>query len=360
MYEIALEILKKIKQHSFEAYIIGGYPRDLYLGKINKDIDICTNAKYEDLKSIFKEIQENKYGSYKIKYKDNEYEITTFRKEIGSIKNRYPKKIKYTKKLKKDLKRRDFIMNTLCINEKEEYVDLLGAKKDIDNKIIRLIGSKIKIEEDSLRILRAIRFATVLNFKIDRKLDKAIEKYKENLQNLSFDRKKQELEKILANKNIKYGIRLIKEYELEKYLSINIKDLVVTENINGIWAQILIDDSYNFTKKEKKEIELIKELKEKKFNQYNLYKYRKDIMQTVNEIRQEKKDIEKLYNELPIKDRDEIKIDFFEICEITNANNKNIDKIYENLEKQIVENKIKNTKQAIRKYLKEKFKKNPK
>lgn len=360
MYETALEILKKIKNNNFEAYIIGGYPRDIYLGRINKDIDICTNAKYEDLKKLFNEIENNKFGSYRLKYKDNEYEITTFRKESKYINNRHPKKVKYTKKIKKDLKRRDFIINTLCINENEEYIDLLGAKKDIDEKIIRLIGPKTKIKEDSLRILRAIRFATVLNFQIDRKLDKAIIEYKENLENLSFDRKKSELEKIFTSKNVKYGIRLIKEYELEKYLRINLENLIITENINGIWAQIIIDESYNFSKKEKQEINLIKELKEKKFNKYNLFKYGKHIMKIVNEIQKDNKDIEKLYDELPIKDRDEIKIDFFEICELTNANNKNIDKIYESIEKQIVENKIKNTKQDIRKYLKQKYGKSSK
>jgi len=354
MYETAIEIIKILKQKNFKSYIVGGYPRDLYLGIESDDIDICTSAKYEDLKRIFDEIENNKYNSYKLKYKGFEYEITTFRKEKKYIKNRFPKEVKYTKSLKKDLKRRDFIMNTLCIDENERYVDLMNARQDIDKKIIRLIGSKKRIEEDSLRILRALRFATVLNFKIDKKLDNAIEKYKQNLEYLSFDRKKQELEKILKSKNAKYGIRLIKEYKLEKYLRINLKDVVVT-NINGIWAQILTDDSYNFNKQDKKEIDKLINLKEKRFNLYDLYKYGPYIMSTVEEIKRQKKDIEKLYEELPIKDRDEIKINFQDICKVIDANNSNIEIIYEDLEKQIIYEKLKNTKRTLLKYIKEKY-----
>ena len=70
MYNNALEILKILDRNNFEAYIIGGYPRDLYLGKKSTDIDICTSAKYKDLKKLFKNITDNNYGSYKLKYKN--------------------------------------------------------------------------------------------------------------------------------------------------------------------------------------------------------------------------------------------------------------------------------------------------
>ena len=352
----ALEILKKLKKNNFEAYIIGGYPRDLLLGKHTKDIDICTNAKYNQLKKIFNDIEDNKYGSYKLKYKNNEYEITTYRKEIKYINNRFPKKIKYVKTLKQDLKRRDFTMNTLCINENGQYIDLLNAKEDINNKTIKLIGPKKKLKEDSLRILRAIRFATTLNFKIDKKLEKAIIKHKESLENLSFDRKKQELEKIFTNENAEYGIELIRKYGLEKYLKIDLNNIVLTKNINGIWAQILIDESYNFTKQEYKIINRIIKLKQKKFDLYDLYKYGPEILEISNEIKKEKQNIKELYNELIIKDRDEIDINFFEICEILEVNNNMIAKIYEDIEKQIIYKKLKNKKTEIKKYIKQKYK----
>ena len=355
MYKTALELLNLLNKNNYEAYIIGGYPRNMYLNIESSDIDICTNAKYKQLKKIFKEIKDNGYGSYIIKYKDYEYEVTTYRKESRYIKSRYPKKIKYTKRLTKDLKRRDFVINTLCMDKDGNYIDLKNAKKDLDEKTIRLIGSKKRIKEDSLRILRAIRFATILNFKIDDKLEDAINKYKNELENLSSFRKKQELEKILKDKNAKYGIKLIKKYNLEKYLKINLDNIVITKNINGIWAQILTDESYNFTKEEYKEINKIIKLKNKKFEIFDLYKYGKKIMETAQEIKKENIDINKLYNNLKIKDREEIDINFIEICEITGATKKTISKIYEDIEKQIITNNLENNNKEIKQYIKEKY-----
>jgi len=222
MYETALKILKKINK-KYESYIIGGYPRDLYMENINNDIDITTSATKEQLKEIFKdyEIIERGFGSIILNYENYKFEITTFRKETGYTKNRFPKKVEFIKSLEEDLKRRDFIINTLCINEYGEYVDLLDARKDIENKIIRCVGnSDEKISEDILRSLRAIRFATILNFKLDDELKKTIKKYNYLIANLTDKRKKEELDKILNSKNKEYGINLIKELEIDKYCDI--------------------------------------------------------------------------------------------------------------------------------------------
>lgn len=354
-YQNALEILRKLNNKNFEAYIVGGYPRDLYLQKQTSDIDICTNAKYEDLKKIFGEINNNQYGSYKIMYKNNEYEITTYRKEINYQNNRFPK-IKHINTLKKDIKRRDFIINTLCIDKYGNYIDLMNAKQDIDNKIIKLVGNKKSFKHDSLRILRAIRFATILNFKLDAKLEKAIIKYKHLLINISYDRKKQELNKIFKNKNIHYGIELIKKFELEKYLSINLNDLKITSNLNAIWSQIIIDESYNFTRQEQKEIKIFQKLTQKKFNKYDLYIYGPKILEIVNEIKNGKKDINKLYEQLPIKDRDDIDISFEDISKIKNIKYNKVNEIITDIEKQIINEKIKNKKSNIKKYIEKKYK----
>jgi tRNA nucleotidyltransferase/poly(A) polymerase len=355
MYQNALEILKKISKNNFEAYIIGGYPRDKYLNIKNTDIDICTNAKFKDLKKIFKEIKDNKYGSYRIKYKNQEYEITTYRKERKYIKNRFPKITRYTKKLKTDLKRRDFVINTLCIDRYGNYIDFKGAKKDLDEKIIRLIGRKKKIKDDSLRILRAIRFATRLNFKLDKKLEDAIKKYKQYLENISSERKKTEIIKILTDKNAKYGIELIKKFDLEKYLKINLDNLVITQDINGIWAQILIDESYNFTKEEYKEINKIVKLINKNFDIYDLYKYGPKTLETVCKIKDEDRNINKIYKKLKIKDRDDIKVNFFEIFELISATNKKMKIIYEDLEKKILYGILENDNKKIKEYIKENY-----
>lgn len=220
MYNEALNVLKIIN-NKYESYIIGGYPRDLYIGNINADIDITTSATKEELKELFKDykIIDRGFGSIILIYNNYEFEITTYRKEFSYTKNRFPEKIEFIKELKEDLKRRDFIINTLCIDQNGEYVDLLGAKKDIDNKIIRCVGnSDSKISEDILRSLRAIRFATILNFKLDDELKKSIKKYNYLISNLSKKRIEEELNKILNSHNKEYGIYLLKELEIEKYL----------------------------------------------------------------------------------------------------------------------------------------------
>jgi len=225
MYNLALEILKEINKNNYEAYIIGGYPRDLYLGIDNLDIDICTNATKEQLQEIFKdyEIINRGFGSVILKYKDNQFEITTFRKEYEYEKNRFPKKIEFVNTLEEDLQRRDFVINTLCIDANGDYIDILNAKEDLDNKIIRCVGnSDNKIEQDILRSLRAIRFATILNFKLDDSLKESIKKYSYLITNLSNKRIQEEMDKILNSDNKEYGLLLIKELEIDKYIKFDI------------------------------------------------------------------------------------------------------------------------------------------
>jgi len=170
MNETALKILKKINSNGFVSYLVGGYPRDLYLGKESIDYDICTNATPKELKEIFGEsvLPAEQYGSVTLMYHNTRFEITTFRKDIKYINNRKPVEIEYVDNLLDDLKRRDFTMNTMCIDSNGNLIDLLNGKEDINDRIIRTVGNaELKIYEDSLRIHRAIRFATILNFKLD-------------------------------------------------------------------------------------------------------------------------------------------------------------------------------------------------
>ena len=172
MLDKAIEVLEKLEENGFTAYIVGGFVRDYLIKRETTDIDICTNATPKDIVSIFnvKLLPENNYGSVVVIYKKIRFDITTYRKEIKYEDNRRPVKIKYINNLKKDLCRRDFTINTLCINSKKEVLDILNVRKDLDNKLIKTVGNpRYRIKEDSLRILRAIRFATILDFEIDKK-----------------------------------------------------------------------------------------------------------------------------------------------------------------------------------------------
>lgn len=362
MYEIAIEVLNKIIKQNFKAYIVGGYPRDIYIGRKSVDIDICTNATPKQLKYIFNESTLNKqeYGSVSLIYKKVRFEITTFRKEIKYENNRFPVKIKYINNLIDDLQRRDFTINTLCIDNEGMMIDLLNAKQDIDNKIIRCVGdANKKIKEDVLRILRAIRFATILNFKIDDKLKKAIRKNKVLLKKLSYFRKKEELEKIFASPNCAYGLKLIKELDLIDNLELsNFDDLVITTSPLGMWAQLDVLKIYSFSNNEKNIIKNVQKcLKEDILNNEVLYKYDLYVCTLVGEIKKiDRSKIVEKYNKLPIHNLSDLAITANQICEILNKKPGDfLNKIYIDLQQKILNNKLNNDENTLIKYIKRKY-----
>lgn len=212
--EEALQLLKKIEAHGLKAYLIGGFPRDYYLGKTTTDFDICTNGTEEILKS-FLTIERSQFGSMVISYLGKEYQITTFRKEETYQNHRYPASITYVDTLEEDLLRRDFIMNTLAIDAQGVYVDLLGARADLDQRIIRTVGDPIeKLKEDALRILRALRFSLQLDFEIVPELKEAILLTKEEVMFLTESQIRKEVEKMLALDSEK-TVALFREYQMD-------------------------------------------------------------------------------------------------------------------------------------------------
>ena len=170
MLDVALKLLKEITSHSYKAYIVGGFVRDHLLGIESNDIDICTNATPKEIKEIFEDscLPNEDYGSVIVERRGITFEITTFRKEIEYVDNRRPIEIKYIDDLYQDLLRRDFVINTLCMDDNGRILDYLGGKEDLSKRVIRTIGDATsKFSDDSLRILRAIRFATILDFSLD-------------------------------------------------------------------------------------------------------------------------------------------------------------------------------------------------
>ena len=138
MYEAALNILNKLDKLGYESYIVGGFARDLYLKINSSDIDICTSATPDIIKNLFFVIKDNsKFGSVIIEFEQYNFEITTLRKD-EYINNRFPK-ITFVNSLKEDLQRRDFIINTLCIDKDGNFVDLMKAINDIDNNISKYL-----------------------------------------------------------------------------------------------------------------------------------------------------------------------------------------------------------------------------
>lgn len=363
MKEKALEVLKIFEDNGYIAYIVGGFVRDYIIGKQTLDIDICTNATPKEIIQIFDYVQisDFSYGSVNIIYKKVKFDVTTFRKDIKYEDNRKPIKIKYISDLKTDLLRRDFTINTLCMNSKGEIIDLLNGKIDIENKLIKTVSNpKNKIKEDSLRILRAIRFATILDFEIEAKTKKYLKRYGYLLKKLSGKRKKEELTKIFSSVNKEKGKELILELKLEKYLEIpNLKEVVLCDDIIGIWSQLANIDKYPFTKIEKENISKIKELTNyNKIDEYTLYKYGLYLCTVVCDIKNEDKVIlNELHRNLPIYNSKDIVLKPIDIANILEKQpGSYLKEIISNIEKQIVYKTVKNTKEDITKYIIDNYK----
>ena len=357
MYNKAISVLNIFKEHGYVAYIVGGYPRDMILNIKTNDIDICTNAKPKEIMEIFDTvgISDIKYGTVKVIYKGIFFDVTTFRKDIKYENNRKPVKIKYVDNLKKDLLRRDFTINTMCIDSDGELLDLLGAKKDIENRIITTVGNpRYRLKEDSLRILRAIRFAASLDFDIDDKTKYYIKKYGYLLKYLSNSRKKEELDKIFSSKNKEKGRKLIIELGLDKYLELNnIDKIVLCDDIIGIWSQIDTTGNYPFTKIENDNIGKIKKMLDEGINKYTIYKYGLYVSTVSGSIKNiSYKEINNTYKKLPIYSRKDIKINGNDIAKILNRETGNyLKEIIDDIEKKIINNELKNDYDILVKYI---------
>lgn len=202
-------------QNNFSAYLVGGAVRDFFMQKISYDFDFTTNALPCDIKRIFSGFKildyGEKYGTIAVIIDENVIEITTFRGERKYLDNRHPD-VFFTDSLAEDLKRRDFTINSICMDKDYNVIDLFGGIDDIKNKIIRTIGNREdRFSEDALRILRAIRFSSTLGFEIEDETFLAMKNNLELLNNISSERKFDEFSKCILGDNIGNTMKLYPE-----------------------------------------------------------------------------------------------------------------------------------------------------
>lgn len=197
-----------LQSAGFEAYAVGGCVRDSLLGKTPNDWDITTSAKPEDMKSVFADFHcidtGIKHGTVTVVIDGEPLEITTFRLDGEYEDNRHPKSVTFTSDLGADLGRRDFTVNAMAYSKKTGTVDLFGGQNDLKNKIIRCVGDPDRrFNEDALRILRALRFASALDFEIEEKTAQSLLKNRALLGNISEERIAKELLKLVCGKGAK-------------------------------------------------------------------------------------------------------------------------------------------------------------
>ncbi|MDH4358542.1 MAG: CCA tRNA nucleotidyltransferase [Candidatus Berkelbacteria bacterium] len=221
MRKTATEIVKKLQDNGYEAYFAGGAVRDLLLRKEPKDIDIATSAPPEQIEKIFSKTTPvgRRFGIITVILNDEAFEVATFRSESDYKDNRRPSKITFSS-AKEDAIRRDFTINGLFLNPtNNQIIDYVGGQEDIKKKTIRFIGSaKERIEEDHLRLVRAIRLKTTLGFQYAPETFEAVRNCASLIKEVSAERIRDELNLILKSPNRHQGFIELSESNLLKFI----------------------------------------------------------------------------------------------------------------------------------------------
>lgn len=213
-------VIKQLQNRGYEAYLVGGCVRDSLLEKEPKDYDITTSATPDQVIELFEKVVPTgiKHGTVTVIENEESIEVTTFRKDGSYSDGRRPDEVFYSDNIEEDLKRRDFTMNAIAFDG-VNYVDRHFGISDIENKIVRAVGSPNKrFKEDALRMLRAVRFACQLDFAIQTPTYYAIKDNAHLIRQVSNERVRDELVKILMSDNPSMGIRMLADSGLLQHI----------------------------------------------------------------------------------------------------------------------------------------------
>jgi len=196
-------VINRLNQQGFAAYVVGGCVRDTLLGKAPKDWDVCTNALPEQMQKVFADCHVIEtglqHGTLTVMYNHEPFEVTTFRVDGEYTDHRHPDEVVFVSDVRDDLSRRDFTVNAMAWSPDTGLVDAFGGQEDLQKQLIRCVGEPEKrFDEDALRIMRALRFASVYGFDIDPATDAAIHALKHTLTDVAAERIRVELAKLLC------------------------------------------------------------------------------------------------------------------------------------------------------------------
>lgn len=253
-------VVNGLVKAGFEAYLVGGCVRDIFLGKKPKDWDVTTNAKPEEIQKLFvKTVYENTFGTVAIINETaldggevdetvRTIEVTPYRLESGYSDRRHPDKISFSKKIEDDLKRRDLTINAMAVSLSDgaikDIIDLYGGFADIKDKIIRTVGKPAdRFNEDALRMIRAIRLAVELGFTIEKETFMAIQSHNILIKDVSMERIRDEFTKIILSPNPKLGLEMLHETALLSHFIPELEQGIGVEqkgtHIYDVWEHLL-------------------------------------------------------------------------------------------------------------------------
>ncbi|WP_071395569.1 CCA tRNA nucleotidyltransferase [Bacillus tuaregi] len=390
IFKRAIPLFERLEAAGFEAYFVGGCVRDYILGKEIADVDIATSATPEEVKHIFpKTIDVGiEHGTVIVLWDKETYELTTFRTDGEYHDFRRPSDVTFIRSLEEDLKRRDFTMNSMAMNKEGQIIDPFYGQEAIHNRIIKTVGSAAeRFHEDALRMMRAVRFVSQLNFSIDSETFLALKANAGLLEKIATERKTLEFEKLLKGEDRMAGFKLLldsglyqylpglrnQEKALEQLLQYDIRELTTIE----IWSLLLLlvgietDEAEHFLRKWKLPVKKIKMIKHivgwvryrlnSQWNRedlyhagdehilpaeriFNIYQHR-PISESMAELTEK-------YEKLTIKSRHQLAVsghDLMEWCNKTGGPwvNEKLNQI----EKAVINNVVNNNRDSIREWL---------
>lgn len=314
-FQKALPILTKIKEAGYEAYFVGGSVRDVLLERPIHDVDIATSSYPEETKAIFNRTVDVgiEHGTVLVLENGGEYEITTFRTEDVYVDYRRPSQVSFVRSLEEDLKRRDFTVNALALDENGQVIDKFRGLIDLEQKRLRAVGkAEERFEEDALRIMRGFRFAASLDFDIEAATFEAMSSHSPLLEKISVERSFTEFDKLLMAPHWRKGISAMIACQAYDYLPglkqqeaglnhliVSLKDNFTFSDHHQAWAYVMIslaiEDHKSFLKAWKtsndfqryvtKLIALYRIRQERSFEKLDIYQYGKEMASLVEGLR---------------------------------------------------------------------------
>ncbi len=344
-FKQATPLLEIIESAGYEAYFVGGSVRDSLLDREISDVDIATSALPDELKAIFPHTVDIgiEHGTILVIFKGTPYEITTFRSESGYSDYRRPDQVEFIRSLHEDLKRRDFTMNAIAMDRTGKYIDPFNGRRAIKEKKIITVGNpEERFGEDALRMMRAVRFVSQLNFSIDKETLSSLAAMPHLLEKIAVERKLSEFEKLLVGPSRKEAILILiqtgisnflpgligKNESMNKVVQCHLSNLSVIE----MWTLIIHQIGFNQEEASKflRQWKLpVKEMKQilktlswlryrfhKNWTSLSAYDAGKEYMLSADRLVWSLKGLNKsteaelieLYNHLPIKSRAELNL----------------------------------------------------
>lgn len=342
----AVPVLKKLEDAGFEAYFVGGAVRDFLLHKEIHDVDIATSATPGEVKQLFpKTIDVGiEHGTILVLYKNESYEITTFRAESEYLDFRRPKEVSFIRSLKKDIERRDFTINAMAMDKSGKIYDFFAGQSSIGAKEIKTVGNaEERFQEDALRMMRAVRFVSQLGFAIEANTLEALEKMAYILEKIAIERKRGEFEKLLAGSYRKRALEIMLKAKQNQFLpglknkqeSLHLLLTYYCEelNLNEMWTLLLYclqlknKDAENLLRDWRLPLKQIRAIQfltsflyqriDREWSKYDLYVAKLETIISVEKIFNGINKVASsdsinhfisLYQELPIKERSQLKV----------------------------------------------------